>query len=104
MFLYILSSILEATCITGTTNCLRCLEDTGCFFCLDDSSCYTTNTTFECKNKEATRTKRCIEELGGDAKDSVRYAIGFSILGASIIIDVAVRICNRRSKDEYAHL
>lgn len=105
LFLTIFTSILESSCIATKTNCLRCLEDADCFFCVDDSLCYSVNSTVECKQKESSRTKRCVEELGGDAKDSVRYAIGFSILAVSLIIDISVRICNKRKmRDEYAHL
>lgn len=105
LFLTLFASILESSCITTKTNCLLCLEDVNCFFCVDDSLCYSVNSTVKCNQKEGFRTKRCIEELGGDAKSTVRYAIGFTILGVSLIIDISVRIFNRKkAEEEHAHI
>jgi hypothetical protein len=51
------------------------------------------------------RSDRCVQELGGDAKQSVRFAIGFTVLGVAIAIDLAVRIFTRKApQDEYSHL
>ena len=70
--------------------------------------CYPSNSSEagNCSSKETERTDRCVRELGGDANKSVRYAIGFSVLGVALIVDITVRICARRaaSKDEYSHL
>ena len=108
------SSTTEADCAVKT-NCLSCLEVENCYFCykFDEQKsapapqCLLINSTSPvCIDSDKKRSKRCVEELGGDAKDSVRYAIGFSILAASILIDIAIRICSRRKalKDEYSHL
>lgn len=95
------------------TNCLSCLEIPDCYFCFsfesgtadDTPKCQFVNSTAKCQDRVNKRNKVCVEELGGDAKDSVRYAIGFSILAASILIDLAVRFCSRKApKDEYSHL
>ena len=95
-------------CIQTQTNCLRCLEDDGCVFCLTDSMCYEANSSAleSCEEIEDVRTDRCVQELGGDANKSVRYAIGFSVLAATIVVDAVVRIISRRrsSVDEYRHL
>lgn len=108
------SSTTEEDCAVKT-NCLSCLEVENCYFCykFDEQKsttgpkCLLINATSPvCVDSDKKRSKRCIEELGGDAKDSVRYAIGFTILGASILIDLAIRLCARRKalKDEYSHL
>ncbi|KAK8882450.1 hypothetical protein M9Y10_045092 [Tritrichomonas musculus] len=106
------TSTTEADC-AKKTNCLSCLEVENCFFCYkfeeqknnNGPQCMLINAT-GCVDSDKKRSKRCVEELGGDAKDSVRYAIGFSILAASIVIDLAIRLCSRRKalKDEYSHL
>ena len=105
--LLVLCALISA-CVVGQTNCLRCLEDSGCVFCLDNNMCYPSNSSEagNCSSKETERTDRCVRELGGDANKSVRYAIGFSVLGVALIVDITVRICARRaaSKDEYSHL
>jgi hypothetical protein len=93
-------------CVTGETTCLRCLEDSDCFFCRDDNLCKISGDT-NCTNagKETTISTQCVEDLGGDAKTSVRYAIGFSILGISLCIDLLVRfLAHRGAKEQYAHL
>lgn len=109
------SSTTEEDC-AAKTNCLSCLEVENCYFCYkfedlkkgsSEPKCLLVNgTSSTCVDSDKKRSKRCVEELGGDAKDSVRYAIGFSILAASILVDVAIRLFSRRRalKDEYAHL
>lgn len=108
------SSTTEEDCAVKT-NCLSCLEVENCYFCYKFEEkkgsavpkCLLVNSTSPvCVDSDKKRSKRCVEELGGDAKDSVRYAIGFTILGVSILIDLAIRLCSRRKalKDEYSHL
>ena len=93
-------------------NCLSCLDTADCFFCRSSdekiNGCYplsANETVCQGGEVEKERTKKCVEELGGDAKDSVRYAIGGTILAVAIIIDITIRIFSRRSsQDEYSHL
>ena len=70
--------------------------------------CYEANSTAakSCETVEVERTERCVKELGGDADKTVRYALGFSILGAAIIVDAVVRIVARKQSqvEEYKHL
>lgn len=67
---------------------------------------FANSTTCPAGDLDTTRTKRCVEVLGGDARNSVRYAIGFSILGVALIVDLTVRFCVRRKAraEEYSHL
>jgi hypothetical protein len=102
----------ESDC-PNTTSCFRCLDANAkdssgvrhhdCYFCWADMTCRTEGEKFDgCVN---TRTKQCIEQLGGDAKTANRYALGFTILAIAIIIDVTVRIIAYRGrKDLYANL
>lgn len=96
----------ETNCTAYTdVTCLRCI-DLGCGYCFNTKSCYnmTTQAPEGCDKCES-RTKQCVKELGGDASDSVRYAIGFTILGISIVIDLLIRFLSRRSNQvDYAHL
>jgi hypothetical protein len=51
------------------------------------------------------KNKQCMDEFGGDAKKVVRLAIGFSVIGFGIAVDVTIRILTWRSrKDQYSHL
>lgn len=111
MFL-LLAGFVIAECRKDAKNCLSCIEenskdDNDCGWCWSESKCYeikSANYT-KCAEKDSTRTKKCVEQLGGDAKDSVRYAVGFTILAVAIVVDVVVRIMARRqSVDEYSHL
>lgn len=108
------SSTPEEDC-AAKVNCLSCLEVENCYFCYKfeenkgtfKPQCLFINATSPvCTDSDKKRSKRCVEELGGDAKNSVRYAIGFSILAASILVDIVIRLFSRRRalKDEYTHL
>jgi hypothetical protein len=91
-------------CVTGNTTCLRCLQDDGCSFCRDTAQC-SDNKTIACEKWEDTVSTQCVEDLGGDAKQSVRYAIGFAVLAVAIAIDLTVRfIAHREAHDQYSHL
>ena len=95
-------------CIDGETNCLLCLENSECSFCRSNSLCYNSSSTLfetECVEKVSTRDKQCVRELGYDAKQSFRYAFGFTVLGVSILIDIIVRIYSRpKTNDDYSKL
>lgn len=95
--------------VATQTNCLQCLDktdqNTTYAYCWDDKLCYPEAELVSCTETATSRTTRCVEELGGDAVKSVRYAIGFSILGIAIAIDITVRVLvYRRANDEYSHL
>jgi hypothetical protein len=97
----------------NTTRCFRCLDANAknssgvrqhdCYFCWNDKTCRPgTDPHDGCVN---TRTKECVEQLGGDAKVSNRYALGFTILAVALIIDVTVRVIACRGRqDLYANL
>ena len=103
----LLGSAVAAGC-ADRANCLACLEVDECGFCWDSGRFGCVNVTQEkgeCQNLDTTRSKRCVEELGGDAKNSVRYAVGFTILGAAIVIDLTLRFyMTRKARDDYSHL
>jgi hypothetical protein len=97
----------------NTTRCFRCLDANAkdssgvrhhdCYFCWADMTCR--STTEKHDNCVNTRTKQCVEQLGGDAKISHRYVLGFTILLITVIIDVSVRIIACRGRqDLYANL
>ena len=106
MFL-LLATFVIAECRKDAKNCLSCLEDEGCGWCWSDSKCYeieSTNYT-SCQQKDNTRSKQCVEQLGGDAKDSVRYQVGCAILFVALAVDITCRVMARkRSVDQYSHL
>ena len=105
MLSLLLASVSASDCASGNTSCLLCIGLSDCGYCWDEGKvgCVVANST--CQDLATTRTRKCVEQLGGDAKNSVRYGIGFSILAVAIAIDVAVRILASRGKaDEYSHL
>jgi hypothetical protein len=93
----------NTTCQTDWS-CLQCVGGGHCGFCFDNSSCLS-DASGACEAWTTTANKQCIEQLGGDAKDSVRYAIGFTVLAVGIAIDVAIRvIVSCRYSREYTNL
>jgi hypothetical protein len=114
LLLGVLSGVARGVC-GGTNqegmNCLKCLDDNAegnvtCYFCWQGNRCYD-RIPLDCPESDLvqTRTQKCVEELGGDSKQSVRFAIGFSVLGVAIVIDLTVRILGRKAaRDEYNHL
>ena len=107
MLACLLAAALGAKCEEHSANCLVCVDQDGCGYCWETGRCLPANST-ECPTGDFDkgRSKRCVEILGGDAKNAVRYAIGFAILGAALIIDLVVRFCVRRKAraEEYSHL
>jgi hypothetical protein len=92
-------------------NCLKCLDDNAegnvtCYYCWKGNRC-SDRKFFDCPESDLVhkRDKKCVEELGGDSKQSVRFAIGFTVLGVAIAIDLTVRILGMKgTRDEYNHL
>jgi len=82
-----------------TESCFRCIENNAassnesdhCYFCFETLSCQpAANASDECVDF---KNKQCVEQLGGDAKDSVRQALGFTVLAIGLVTDFLVRIC-----------
>jgi hypothetical protein len=100
---------------SNSTTCFWCLahnEDqkhyphANCYFCFDDKSCRSPNNITEtCQQSTNTKNEQCMEELGGDAKKTVRLAVGFSVMAVGIIVDATIRfLAWRTRKDQYSHL
>jgi hypothetical protein len=104
MLVLVAATLFADECgLPANATCPRCLDQTGCIYCFANSTCLPSNAT--CENYVTTRTKECVAQLGGDAKDSVRYAIGFSVLGVALAVDGTVRfVAWRRKRDSYSHL
>jgi hypothetical protein len=105
MFAFLPLAVASLTCQEASnTNCPHCFDADGCAYCFDTNGCYPRDAA-NCTNPTTTRTKECIAQLGGDAKDSVRYAIGFSVLGVALAVDGIIRFVTwRRKQDTYNHL
>jgi hypothetical protein len=102
-FLFWAASADNTTCQTNWS-CLQCVGGGHCGFCFDNSSCLDKGSS-TCQSWTASANKQCVEQLGGDAKGSVRYAIGFTVVAVGIAIDVTIRliVCCKSGQD-YANL
>jgi hypothetical protein len=99
MLLFLLAvsdeNLLDPNCTIYNLSCLKCIHLSGgrCSFCRTDSFCYLSDSpdANNCTNIEENVTTKCVEELGGDAKPSVRLAIGLSVVIIGISVDLVVR-------------
>ena len=97
---------VKTQCDIERPSCLRCL-DHGCGFCWSVGRCMDVNQTATCNPEDfdTSRTKRCVETLGRDAKIGVRLGIGFGILIVALVSDITIRVTVRRkSVYGYCHV
>ena len=94
---------LLKVCATGEVTCMRCFQDANCTYCPLTQHCEPSNET-TCANPLFEVNRACVEALGRDAKDSVRYIVGFTILFVAIGIDIAIRVWNKISRTRAYHI
>ena len=107
MILFLFPVLTQSShCAQGSVTCFKCLEYPNCSYCFTNKKCTATNETEiesaydQCPDSTETKNRQCIDQLGRDAIPWIRYTIGFSVLGVSLIVDIVLRIrAHRLSRD-----
>jgi hypothetical protein len=92
MLLILPLSVASLTCEEASyTTCPHCFDAEGCEYCFTTHTCYPSGSFPSCNKSTKIRTKECITQPTPAAKDSLRYAIGFSFLAVALLVDSTVR-------------
>ena len=90
-------------CASGEVTCMRCFQDVNCSYCPLTQHCDLINES-TCEKPLFEINRACVEALGRDAKDSVRYIVGFTIMFIAIGVDIAIRVWNKISRTRAYHI